>query len=185
MVLCLLGPVLKGIPLLYFGAVLSWHILGITCSGACHPFLLPTESESKFLKLREIYPVYLADGLLIFKEQGNRWSWYSLKEFYFMFNSEGIDCIMLEILVTNISTWKVLSTCSTQSMWFKGWQSHPPRQEAWAAHRWWNFTQVWRVTLGGGSVQFWWKGGFCRWSFPQSISLCCCTVGVWKDQCKF
>lgn len=23
---------------------------------------------------------------------------------------------------------------------------------------------------------------FCRWPFPESDNLSCCTVGVWKDQ---
>ena len=62
-------------------------------------------SENEFSGYEGIYPVHLAYGLRIFKEQDyNRMFLVAdLNEFHFTFNSEGIAFIMLEILVTNIS----------------------------------------------------------------------------------
>ena len=66
---------------------------------------LLARSENEFSGYEGNYPIYLADGLLIFKEQDyNRMFLVAdLNEFHFTFNSEGIAFIMLEILVTNIS----------------------------------------------------------------------------------
>ena len=119
MVLCLLGlKFWRESPAVLWVCGTTWHILGITCSGACHPFLLWQDQKMSFLVKREsILYTWQMDYWFSKNKITTKWSWSAdLKEFYLMFNSEGIDCIMLEILVTNISTWKVLSTCSTQSM---------------------------------------------------------------------